>query len=162
MNRKLWVTIAFFAALFWIWPNFIHEPSHLLALKLQGSDGYINFDYGFPSTPSVTRTAPVNGLIGGLFFILAPSILSVVLVALLWLTRRRAALLTHVALPTYLVADLFINVSRHTHATSDFHFLTVLHPAIGLAISAAVVVLGSIAIATTIPYAAKNKAILRN
>ena len=93
-------------------------------------------------------------------FALAPSILSVILLIMIWLTRERAALLTHVSLPMYLVSDLFINVYRHTHNTSDYYFLTVLNPLIGYAILAIVVLGGGTVIMSTLTPAAKNKGLM--
>jgi 1,4-dihydroxy-2-naphthoate octaprenyltransferase len=55
--------------LVWAWPNLIHEPVHWLALEMQGSSGIISFDFGHVlAHPSITRTAPVQGIVGGLFY----------------------------------------------------------------------------------------------
>lgn len=130
-------TLFVFAALFWLWPNLIHEPMHLTALKLQGSDGYIDFDWSFPAHPSTTRTTSVNGIIGGFLFLLAPSLLSLLILGVLWATRKGANYWTHFVLAAYLTFDLIINVVGYRSPSSDFRFLQ----AFGL--SHAIAVIGS-------------------
>lgn len=121
--------------LIWLWPNLVHEPLHLVALKMQGADGTVNFDWHFPSAPSTTRLTPVAGIAGGLFFVLLPSIVSVFILVGLWLTRKEAMFLSHVILSTYLAFDLIINMSRYSHVTSDFHFFIVLPAALPIFLS---------------------------
>jgi hypothetical protein len=142
MKKRIIIATLCFLALFWLWPNLVHEPLHLLALKLQGSNGQINWDWSYPATPSITRTEPVVGVLGGLFFLLLPSIISVGLIVWAVATRHSAAILTHLVLPTYLMVDLFINVSRHNHSTSDYFFLTALHPFIVNALIMFIVIFG--------------------
>lgn len=123
---RLSVGVLFLGLLLWVWPNLIHEPLHLLALKMQGASGTINFNWGFPAHPSITRIGVVSGLFGGLFYLLLPSFVSVLILFLCWLTRHRAGFLTHVVLPLYLTFDLLINILHFRSVTSDFHFLTAL------------------------------------
>jgi hypothetical protein len=121
-----------FFLMLWFWPNFVHEPLHWVALKMQGSGGTINFDlWHFPATPSITRSAPVAGIAGGLLFLMLPSVVSVLLVTMMWLWHDKHitsihALLSHVVLPLYLVFDFGINVWKDELPQSDFHFLVAL------------------------------------
>lgn len=126
MLKKIMFGMFLLGMLIWVWPNLVHEPAHLAALKMQGAEGVINFDWSFPSAPSTTRTTPVSGIVGGLFFVLLPSIVSVIILTMLFLTRKEAMYLTHVIVPAYLAFDLIINMTRFEHMTSDFHFFTVL------------------------------------
>jgi hypothetical protein len=112
--------------LLWLWPNLIHEPLHYVALQLQGADGHINFDWSFPPHPSITKVGQVAGIGGGLLYLLLPSVVSVLLLLVLWVSRSKAGLLTHVVLPAYLTFDLIINILKYEMVQSDFHFLTVL------------------------------------
>lgn len=121
--------------LIWLWPNLVHEPLHLAALKMQGSDGYMTFDWRFPSAPSTTRTMPVVGIPGGLLFALLPSIVSVFILFALWMSRKEAMFLSHVILPSYLAFDLIINMMRYSHVSSDFHFFSVLPAALPIFLS---------------------------
>ena len=124
-STKLWVAGLFLLALFYFWPNMIHEPLHLLALEAQGSSGTIAFDWSFPPHPSTSRLAPVAGIAGGLLFALLPSIVSIGILFVCWFTRKRAGLITHIMLPIYLAADLVINIGKFASAPySDFRFLT--------------------------------------
>lgn len=136
------IGVVAFGLLLWLWPNLVHEPLHLVALTLQGSSGVITFHWGFPAHPETMRTAAVDGVIGGLFYLLLPSCFSVLLLAVLWLTRRRAAFLTHVVLPVYLSFDLIINILHNGSQASDFRFLQVLQPWIGIVAVMVVSVLG--------------------
>ena len=126
MTTKTWLLIAtIFFAMLYIWPNVIHEPMHYAALKLQGSEGTINFDWmHYPAHPSTTRTAPVAGILGGLFFILAPSLLS--LVILIAMTMRKRLQTWEGAIALYVAVDLILNIYTSKGAISDFKFLTVL------------------------------------
>jgi len=129
---KMGVVIVALAALVWLWPNVIHEPMHYLALKVQGVDGHINVDWSFPPHPSITKQGKVAGVFGGLLYLLAPSLLSVVILAMLWVTRKYASLLTHVVLPAYLTFDLTLNIVKYARPESDFHFLSALPVAVGI------------------------------
>lgn len=143
---KLWVAGMSFVALFLIWPNLIHEPLHLLALKAQGSSGFISFGWH----PSTTRTSPVAGIPGGLLFALLPSIVSVALLFFLWKTASRAGLLTHIIVPIYLAADLVINIGKFASAPySDFKFLIAV-PGGGWLAFFACIVIATFAITITI------------
>ena len=144
-NVRLRLAAAFvaFALLLWLWPNLVHEPTHLLALRLQGAQGSINFDFNFPPRPSITLVGqhPL-GLAGGLFFLLAPSLLSLAILGLCWFSRGRAALLTHVVLPIYLTFDLLINVGKSWLPTSDFRFLQAI-PGLGFALLVTIFLYGA-------------------
>ena len=122
-KRDAIIAFVALAMLLWLWPNVVHEPLHVLALRLQGSDGYIVHDWSFPPHPSTVRTAPVAGVLGGLFFLMLPSIVSMLLLIGVWLTRKSAALLSHVVLPVYLLFDLLVNIMKFGRPQSDFHFL---------------------------------------
>jgi hypothetical protein len=99
---------------------------HLAALWLQGSDGTIAFDWTHvPAHPTMTRSAPVAGIAGGLLFFLLPSLFSVIVLAVLWLTRHRHNILLHGVLLVYLVFDLVINIVGYESGISDFRFLQV-------------------------------------
>lgn len=109
------------------WPNLVHEPLHLLALKVQGSDGFISFDWSLPAHPSTTRTLPVAGVAGGLLFFLLPSLSSLVILGWITITRKSPTVLTHFVLPAYLGADLIWNITKPA-AISDFRFVHALWP----------------------------------
>ena len=123
--KRLAFLIATLALLLWLWPNLIHEPLHWTALQLQGSHGSIHFDWGWPAQPYIERTAAVSGVLGGLLFLLLPSIVSVAILLLIFRARSKATLL-HISLATYLSFDLIINVLKHRLPQSDFHFLIAL------------------------------------
>jgi len=125
------IGVTVFGLLLWLWPNIVHEPVHLMALKIQGSDGHMNLDWSFPPRPTTTRTEPVKGIAGGLFFSLAPSLLSMAILTTLFMRRRTAAFLTHVVLGSYLCFDLFANIIGYKIPTSDFHFL-ILTPSLAI------------------------------
>lgn len=121
--KRVIIGLCIVAVLFYVWPNVVHEPAHLLALRLQGSDGVIAFDWsGWPAHPSITRTAPVAGIAGGLLYVLMPSIVSVLL--LIGIAFMRSARLLPLAM--FLVMDLVANVMKARNPISDFHFLTAL------------------------------------
>jgi hypothetical protein len=126
VNKNVLIGVALFALLLWLWPNLVHEPLHMLALKLQRLPGTIHWDFGFPPHPSTTRLAEISSVPGGLLFLLLPSIFSIFVLAILWTTRRRTTIATHIILPIYLTFDLIVNVVGRTSPTSDFHFLTAL------------------------------------
>lgn len=135
MIGKIMLGMFVLGMLIWLWPNIIHEPLHLVALKMQGADGVINFDWHFPSAPSTTRMTQVHGIAGGLLYMLLPSIVSVILLIGLWLTRKEAMLLTHVSLTAYLAFDMILNMMGYKNVISDFHFFTVLPAAIPIVLS---------------------------
>jgi len=120
-----WMTISkmvgLFALLVIVWPNFIHEPLHYAALKMQGSDGHIVFGMH----PYIVRTAPLINIWWGLFYVLLPSIVSVlIIVAVLkstWSKTKNPYV--HFVLPVYLVFDLIVNVVGYRSGISDFQFL---------------------------------------
>lgn len=144
MRRMAFVFIVI-AALLWIWPNLVHEPFHALALELQGIDYQIAFDWSsWPAQPTITRLGAVGGVFGGLFFLLLPSLMSVVLLfVLLWLAKiNKVSLMTHVALPAYLAFDLIVNVMKWHVPTSDFGFFVAVPYAQVVAIGIAVCVGG--------------------
>lgn len=143
------MTVLLFLALVILWPNVIHEPLHLVALKLQGADGVINFGLH----PTITRTAPISSVAGGLFFLLLPSIASIViLIALQRTTWTRWE--THLVLSTYLLFDLLINIIGYTSPTSDFRFLQVLPVSAVLAI---IIVTGLTAVVVVWKSLERNK-----
>ena len=146
---KIAASVVFFLFLVWAWPNLVHEPAHWLALQVQGSHGDIYPDWREPfmtdRSPHVTRTAPVAGVVGGIFFMLAPHLVSLAILSVAWLTRRRASLFTHLVLPFYLVMDILVNLMSYKNAVSDFHFL-VLVPGWASLVVMAVVTLGGCAL----------------
>jgi len=119
MNVKMIFSIVFFLSLFYIWPNYVHEPLHLAALTVQGIAGHIT--HGLH--PTTTREGSIT-LIGGLFFMLFPSIVSIILLILISKTKANAGVLFHMMLPLYLVFDLIVNIKSFATAPySDFRFL---------------------------------------
>ena len=136
-NVKIIIGLVFFCALFYAWPNYVHEPLHLLALQLQGSTGYITHG----NHPSTTRTAPVEGVAGGLLFALLPSLISVILLFAIWFTRKYAGILFHIMLPSYLVFDLIINIDKFTTQYSDFGFLVAVPAGTWIAIAVSIVLM---------------------
>lgn len=121
-----------FAALLVLWPNIVHEPLHYAALKMQGLDGHIAFDWGFPAHPSTTKEGQIASIEGGLLFLLLPSIASLAILCVLFMTRPNVW--THFVLGVYLVFDLIINVRGYAAPFSDFRFLQVLPPSSGVLI----------------------------
>jgi len=125
-KKTTWIFIAaVFFAMLYVWPNLIHEPAHYVALKLQGSDGVIHFDWThYPAQPSTTRTEPVAGIAGGLFFVLAPSLLSLAILTVVMMRKKIGKV--SVAIALYVAVDLILNIYTSNGAISDFKFLTVL------------------------------------
>lgn len=121
---KIGMCVLFFVALLYLWPNLIHEPLHLLGLKMQGISGTINFDWRhWPAHPSITRMGQVQSIGGGLLFLMLPSIISVAILALLWMTRNTPNMFTHFVLLVYLSFDLIINIVGYRNPISDFRFI---------------------------------------
>lgn len=124
MRRKLFIktfvtAILLLCALQLFWPNVVHEPMHLAALWVQGSDGYISFDWSFPAEPTTTRIEPVRGVAGGLFFMLAPTILHLGILIALW---KRTSLGSFIMVH-FLLFDMYLNVRGWKSAFNDFRFL---------------------------------------
>jgi hypothetical protein len=118
------VALVVVSFLLWFWPNAVHEPVHLLALRVQGLDGVISADWShWPAHPSVTPSSKASSVGGALLYYLLPSLVSCVVLCCLWFFVR-PHVVTHVGLATYLLFDLVLNVVRHSHATSDFHWLS--------------------------------------
>jgi hypothetical protein len=127
MRWKLLLSFVFLLMLVWLWPNIVHEPLHLFALNAQGLNGKITMDFSFPPRPFTELVgAGPSGVAGGLFFLLLPSLFSLAILGLCWLTRKQASLFTHVILPVYLTFDLLINIGKNSLPTSDFRFLQAL------------------------------------
>jgi len=125
--QKRVLAIGAFILLLWLFPNLVHEPLHLVALKLQGLEGTINFDWSFPPAPSTTKGAgALSGVFGGMLYLMLPALISVVLLVIIGMTHKSASLLTHVVLPTYLTFDLIMNVLGFRLPTSDFRWLQAL------------------------------------
>jgi hypothetical protein len=122
---RIVIAIVTVLALLVLWPNLVHEQAHVVALKLQGSEGVITYDFALPAHPFTTRMLPVRGIAGGLAWLLAPSVLSVVLLGWLWATRKQPHYLLHGVLGPYLLFDLEVNLLRFARPGSDFYFLTV-------------------------------------
>lgn len=118
MKKWIWMVCGI-VALLWLWPNIVHEPLHKVALLAQGSDGDIVFDWRFPPHPFVVRQA-VSGLAGGLFFLLLPSVVSVLLLVWISLASPKG---WKAALGVYLVFDLIINLRGFNQPSSDFHWV---------------------------------------
>lgn len=116
------------AALMVVWPNLIHEPLHLLALKLQGATGTINFNWRFPAQPTTTAITAPTTIAGALFFQLLPSLFSVCLLIILMRKTRYVNEYTHFILPAYLIFDLILNVRGYASPISDFRFLQIFPP----------------------------------
>lgn len=125
MNRAMKVVVLLVAivALLVLWPNLVHEQLHLVALTVQGVKGQVHYDWSFPARPWISREGQLASLGGGLLFLLLPSVVSIVILVLLWLTRRSASLLTYIVLPAYLGFDLVLNILKFSNPISDFHFL---------------------------------------
>lgn len=124
---KSWLVGAVvFLSLLWFWPNLVHEPLHWLALRLQGVDGIITQEWSFPPHPSITRVGQVAGLGGGLLYLLLPSVANLGVLGLLWLTRKRTTVVTHIAPAIYVTFDLCVNIAKFNLPLSDFHFLIAL------------------------------------
>lgn len=115
--------VLFFAAL-WIWPNLVHEQLHLGALRLQGLDGLIHYNWEFPAHPSIDRIGVPHSVTAAMFFLLAPSIFSVLLIVVLFCTKPRV--MVHGGLGIYLLLDLFVNLRGYMSPISDFHIFAAL------------------------------------
>jgi hypothetical protein len=127
MNWELIVgMVIFFACLQWMWPNVIHEPLHYAAMRIQGVQGYMTMDWGFPPHPSTTHTTGFASISGALLFYLLPSIVSVLILAGLWATRKWANVWTHFVLAAYLGFDLLVNILTFQSRNSDFKVLQVI------------------------------------
>jgi hypothetical protein len=109
-----------------MWPNAIHEPLHLLALKMQGLSGTISYNWSFPAHPYITKIGQVQSIAGGMLYLLMPSLVSCGLIGILWMTRKKAGLLTHIVLPIYLAFDLIVNIVKNSNPQSDYYFLSAL------------------------------------
>jgi len=119
-----------FALCLALWPNLVHEQMHWLALRVQGLDGVISYQWGIPSHPSITKVGQITSVGGGLLFLLAPTILSLVVMALLHIVLPRVdwgdwEIAAHGVL-TYVAFDTIINILGYTGTISDFHFLATL------------------------------------
>ena len=117
--------LACLLCLLWLYPNLVHEPLHIVALEMQGLSGSINFDWSFPAHPSTVAVVKPGSVAGGLLFQLLPSVVSVVLLLVIVLSRAYATVWTHFVLPAYLGFDLLVNVVSYSLPTSDFRFLQV-------------------------------------
>jgi hypothetical protein len=136
-----------FLALLVLWPNLVHEPLHVLALRLQGISGHVNGDWHLPAHPSTTREGQIVSIWGGLLFLLLPSIVSVCVIIVLLLTQPNVW--THGVLGTYLVFDIIINVLGYRSPASDFRFLQVVSVS-PMVIIVPVVVAGVVLIGKTV------------
>jgi len=135
--KLLLVGVLSFVFLLWLWPNLVHEPLHFVALRVQGVDAQIVFDWShWPAHPSTVKLGQVAGIPGGLLYLLLPSLFSLGLLCGLWVSRVRASFLTHIVVPVYLVVDLVVNVMGYRSPTDDFHFLVVFPSAVPLLLSA--------------------------
>jgi len=135
--------LCFFAALLVLWPNVIHEPLHWLALKMQNLSGTIHFDWSVPAHPYIQKEGQVASIGGGLLYLLLPSLADVLVLVVVWRTRKWAGLLTHIVLPVYLMLVLIINVVKFKSLTSDFHFLVALPSAVWLTLVCSIMLFGS-------------------
>lgn len=125
-HLKIATATVILASLFILWPNFVHEPIHWLALKSTGGDGYINFKFNYPATPSTTRTSgDFSGIGQGLWFLLAPSLFSIIIYIWCYWTIERPGIITHIALPIYLGIDLISNIIGYKRPISDFRFFVI-------------------------------------
>ena len=118
---KLITTVFVLMSLFYIWPNFVHEPLHYIAVNVVGADATINLDLKhFPAHPSTTWVGDINTL-QWMFLALLPSVITALSLVLLSMLKVKSLLL-HGALGTYLTFDLVINLFR-MHEGSDFIML---------------------------------------
>lgn len=158
-RTKAIVAGLFVLFLFWSWPNFIHEPLHVAAMKLQGGQANINFDLlSYPPHPSTTRTTEIGSIWGGLLFLLLPSLVSVFLLIVL-VSARDKTLLLNISLPIYLTTDLFINVLGYRSVTSDFRFL-VLAPQLATIIAGIIAICGLVVILKGVRIEVKKNEII--
>jgi hypothetical protein len=122
MRVRIFAGLVLFFSLFWIYPNVIHEQTHLLALKLQGNDGTIAYDWtNYPSRPTITPTNELKTAPGAIFYYTAPSILAIGVVLLMW--RFLKPSLGSVILGSYLSFEVLLNVLRSGVPASDFFWL---------------------------------------
>jgi hypothetical protein len=128
MKWKHWlIFILVFTLALWLWPNLVHEQLHRVALKLQGIDGKIHYDFSIPAHPSITKQGEIRGIVGGLLFVLLPSLVSVLALIGLHLLLPRVdwgdwEIGAH-GLILYIVFDLIENILRFQGSISDFKFL---------------------------------------
>jgi len=128
-SKETWVWgVVFLTALLYLWPNLVHEPIHYMTLHAFGGEGFITFDWlHWPAEPFMTHSF-IPGVVSGVLYRIMPSLLSVAILSILFLTRSKPALLTHIAFPLYLTFDLVVNIIGQTTKGNDFYFLTVLNP----------------------------------
>lgn len=154
MIKRILVVAIVFAACFVLWSNFIHEPLHLVALKLQGSDGYIERSYGIGATPHTVRTEPVAGVAGGLFFLLLPSVVTALCLA--WsATRKNQPWILGLAI--WLGFDLSLNAMQFRSPGNDFHFLIAVPGGRLIAILIAAAAITGVAVAMKKEMGRKNQ-----
>ena len=127
-TKKLILALAVVFVLFWFWPNFVHEPLHYAATFLTPVDRpQIAFDlYHIPATPTISYQVSTENVtyIEYWFFLMLPSLFSILILAILSLTDT-ANIITDVSLPIYLAFDLIFNIWK-VLPTSDFIWLHVL------------------------------------
>lgn len=153
MKKHIVVMVACVALLLWLWPNLVHEPLHLLALEVQGASGVITFDWSWPPAPYIDKVGDVAGVAGGLLYVLLPSVVSVVLLALLYVTRHKATVVTHLAPAVYLAFDLIMNIMKYRSPTSDFYFLTTIPHTAVLSFLLCLSGVSVVVVARILPYA---------
>lgn len=125
MKKHLIYGFVIMATLLWLWPNLVHEPSHYLIAKLNGVEATINYDWSWPATPTITRHGTMSFHMS-LLFLIFPSIVNLIGITILFMTRQYARFSTHVVLATYLFFDVILNVLGYRSPTNDFHFLTLM------------------------------------
>lgn len=108
--------------LVFVYPNFVHEPLHYLALKILGGEGIIHFDFVIPSTPYLSYDLHTS-IFGWLFFLLLPSLFNVLSLIIIWFTKSKPNYSVHVIFSAYLCFDLIINLIHINTSKSDFRFL---------------------------------------
>lgn len=123
--RRIAVIVAAIFVFSILWPNLVHEPAHLLALKLQGLDGRITFDWIPPIGPSITNPG-FQSMAGGLFFLMLPHLISLLVLAIIWRSRASAGLLTHLVPAFWITVDTANNIMGFRNPQDDFHFLVAL------------------------------------
>jgi len=141
-NENWAIGVVTLAALLYAWPNLVHEPLHWLGLKLFGGQGHIVFNWvTWPAQPYHVHEF-IPSITAGLVYRILPSAVSVGILSLLWITRKQAALLTHIVLPLYLAFDLVTNIMGQSAVGNDFHFLTVMNPLFTYVPLVAILILG--------------------
>jgi len=128
MKHVVIFVLVFMLAL-WLWPNIGHEQLHLFALRLQGIDGHIDYDFShLPSHPSITKIGDIQSVSGGLLFVMLPSAVSIVLMAIFHILLPRVSWnhweVGFHGFAVYLAFDLAINIMKFGGPISDFRFLT--------------------------------------